>query len=111
MATKIKEDPVAKQKRLLARSDALRLAVAQESQSLKKPLAMADKLRNGAKWASEHPALPLAAGLVLTLVLPKRALIIWGGRLWGAWTTYNQVRNVIAKPSSKQRSKRHQAKD
>ncbi len=96
-----KKTPITKQKHLLVRSAELRSSVAQETQNLKKPLAMADKLRSGAKWASAHPVLPLAAGLVLTLVLPKRAVLVWGGRLWGAWTTYNQVRNKLSEPQSK----------
>ncbi len=91
-----KPDPATRQQQLLARSAELRASVTQEAQSLKKPLALADKARAAAQWAYSNPVLPLGVGLVLAVVLPKRTLLIWGGRLWGAWTAYNRVRSVVS---------------
>lgn len=90
-----KPDPATRQRYLLARSAELRVSVAQQAQGLKKPLALADKARAAAQWAYSNPVLPLGVGLVLAVVLPKRTLLIWGGRLWGAWTAYNRVRSVV----------------
>lgn len=94
-----KPDPAARQQHLLARSAELRMSVAEQAQGLKKPLALADKARAGLQWASRNPVLPLGMGLVLAVALPKRTLLIWGGRLWGAWTAYNRVRSVVAPQS------------
>lgn len=91
-----KSDPAVRQQHLLARSAELRASLGTQAQGLKKPLALADKARAAAQWVYSNPVLPLGAGLVLAIVLPKRALLIWGGRLWGAWIAYNRVRNVVA---------------
>lgn len=91
-----KTDPAVRQQQLLARSTELRASVAQQSQGLKKPLAFADKAREGLQWIYRNPVLPLGVGLVLAVALPKRTMLIWGGRLWGAWTTYNSLRGVVA---------------
>ena len=91
-----KPDPTIRQQQLLARSAVLRGSVGTQAQGMKKPLALADKARAAAQWAYSNPVLPLGVGLVLAVVLPKRTMLIWGGRLWGAWTAYNRVRSVVA---------------
>jgi hypothetical protein len=101
-------DPATRQQHLLARSAELRASVAQQAQGLKKPLALADKARAAAQWAYSNPVLPLGVGLVLAVVLPKRTLLIWGGRLWGAWTAYNRVRSVVA-PEVRSQARRSRA--
>ena len=93
-----KVDPAVRQERLKARSAALRASLAEQGHVLKKPLALADKARAGAQWVSRNPVLPLGVGLLLTVLLPKRAVVVWGSRLWGAWTTYKQVRDVVSAP-------------
>ncbi|MEO6291268.1 MAG: YqjK-like family protein [Burkholderiaceae bacterium] len=98
--------PELRQQQLQERSATLRGSVAAEAQSLKKPLALADKARAGLQWASRNPVLPLGVSLVLAVVLPKRTLLIWGGRLWGAWTAYNRVRSVVAPKSRRSRTSR-----
>lgn len=91
-----KIDPAVRQERLKARSAALRASVAEQGHEvLKKPLALADKARAGVQWVSRNPVLPLGVGLLLTVLLPKRAVVVWGSRLWGVWSTYKQVRNVV----------------
>lgn len=103
-----KPDPVTRQLHLLARSAELRASAAQQAQGFKKPLALADKARAAAQWAYSNPVLPLGVGLVLAIVLPKRTLLIWGGRLWGAWTAYNRVRSVVS-PELRSHARRSRA--
>ena len=101
-----KLDPAIRQQQLLARSAALRASAGTQAQGLKKPLAWADKARAAAQWAYSNPVLPLGVGLVLAVVLPKRTMLIWGGRLWGAWTAYNRVRSVVAPQQRRSRTVR-----
>ncbi len=91
-----KRDPAELQRHLLARSTELRLSVATQVQGFKKPIALVDKALAAAQWVSRNPVLPLGVGLMLAVVLPKRTMLIWGGRLWGLWSGYNRVRNVVA---------------
>ncbi len=96
-----KRDPVDRQRHLLSRSAELRESVASQAQGLKKPLALVDKALAAAQWVSRNPVLPLGVGLLLAVVLPKRTMLIWGGRLWGVWAGHNRVRNVVVpKPRS-----------
>ena len=97
-------DPALRQQQLQERSAQLRASVATETQHLKKPLALVDKARAGMQWAKSNPVLPVGVGLLLAVALPKRTMLIWGGRLWGAWSAYNRVRSVIkaeAKPEAR----------
>lgn len=91
-----KPDPAIRQQQLLASSAELRASVGTHAQGLKKPLALLDKARAGAQWVSHNRVASMGVGLVLAVVLPKRTMLIWGGRLWGAWTAYNSVRNVVS---------------
>ncbi len=101
-----KRDPAARQQHLLARSADLRVSIETQAQSLKKPLALVDKALAGAQWVSRNPVLPLGVGLVLAVVLPKRTMLIWGGRLWGVWAAYNRVRSVVAAEPRRSRTSR-----
>ena len=99
-------DPLLRQQQLQERSAKLRASVAAETQSFKKPLALADKARAGMQWVFRNPVLPVGVGLLLAVALPKRAMLIWGGRLWGAWTAYNRVRSVVAPEARRSRKPR-----
>ncbi len=99
-------DPALRQQRILARSAELRASVAQQAQGFKKPLALADKARDGLQWVYQNPVLPLGVGLVLAFALPKRTMLVWGSRLWGAWTAYGRVRNVVAPEQRRSRTPR-----
>lgn len=94
-----KRDPAERQQHLLAINSELRESLATQAQGLKKPLALVDKALAAAQWVSCNPVLPLGVGLLLAVALPKRTMLIWGGRLWGVWAGYNRVRNaVVPKP-------------
>lgn len=84
-----------RQQRLLVRSAQLRLALADQAQVFKKPLAMADRARSGLQWLYRNPQWPLAALLVLVVLRPGRA-ILWSGRLWWAWNTFKRARKWMA---------------
>ena len=86
------DDLVLRQQRLVARSAQLRLALADQTQALKKPLAWADQVRKGVTWLRHNPQWPLGAVLVLVVVRPRRA-IRWGGRLWWGWQTFRRARH------------------
>lgn len=96
--------PALRQQRLLARSAALRLSLAEQAQSLKKPLAVADRVRAIMQWLYRNPVWPLGAGLLLAVVLPKRAMLRWGSRAWGAWNTFKRVRSLLGTKSQKHRT-------
>lgn len=98
-----KLDPAARQQHLLARSAELRLSLAEQAQGLKKPLALADQARAGVQWLYRNPVWPLGVGLLMAIVLPKRAMLLWGGRVWGAWSTFKSVRHLVEAKSQKHR--------
>lgn len=97
-------DPAVRQQRLLARSAELRLSLANQAQCLKKPLAVVDKARAGVQWLYRNPIWPLGAGLLGALIFPKRAMLRWGGRAWGAWSTFKRVRQLLEAKSRKHRT-------
>ena len=84
-----------RQQRLLARSSQLRLALADQAQVFKRPLAVADQAQASLQWLYRNPQWPLGALLVLVVLRPRRA-ILWGGRLWWAWNTFKRAQNWIA---------------
>ena len=88
------DDLILRQQRLLAQSAQLRLALNEQTQALKKPLAWVDQVRSGMTWLSHNPQWPLGAVFVLVLLRPRRA-IRWGGRLWWGWQTFRRVRNWV----------------
>lgn len=90
------DELVVRQQRLLMRSTQLRLALADQAQVFKRPLAVADQARSSLQWLNRNPQWPLAALLVLVVLRPGRALL-WGGRLWWAWTTFKRARKWMTK--------------
>ena len=89
------DELVLRQQRLLVRSAQLRLTLADQAQVFKRPLAVADRTQAGLQWLYRNPQWPLGALLVLVVLRPRR-VIVWGGRLLGAWNTFNRVQNWIA---------------
>lgn len=88
------DDLLVRQQRLLLRSKQLRRALADQAQVLKGPLALADQARCGLKWLHDNPLWPLGALLVLLLLRPRR-MLLWGGRVWWAWSSFKRVRNWL----------------
>jgi hypothetical protein len=86
-----------RQQELLARSAQLRFALAEQTQVLKKPLAVADRARDLVGWLANHPAWPMTAFVVLFAMRPRRVLL-WGGRLWWIYRSYHQARSWINNP-------------
>ena len=83
---------IARQERLLLRSAQLRLALTDQVQIFKRPLALADRARNAVQWLSENPLWPLSALLVLTVLKPRRVVSL-GGRILGVWAAYKRMRD------------------
>jgi hypothetical protein len=70
------------------------LALAEQTQVFKKPLAVADQARKFLSWLGANPAWPLSAVLVLVVIRPQRTLA-WGGRLWWAYRAYQHAHRWI----------------
>lgn len=79
-----------RQQALLQRSAALRRQFAQEAQALRAPLGFADRLLAGWRWLRAHPEVPLAAGVVLVVMRPRRAWRL-GWRAWSAWRLWQKL--------------------
>lgn len=95
------DDPLMRQQHLLRRSAQLRIALAQQAQAFKAPLAMVDQVRGALEWLRRHPQWPLAAMLTVLILRPRRALV-WSGRLWWAWKMFKRARAWIAKSQAPQ---------
>lgn len=79
-----------RQQQLLGRSAELRGQLAHDARVWQPPLALADRVRAGARWLLAHPEVPLSAAAVLLLLRPRRALR-WGWRLWSAWRLWQRL--------------------
>lgn len=90
MLRKPPADPQLRQQQLLLRSTELRVALAHQAQALEGPLAVADQVRDGARWLYRHPEWPLGALALLALLRPRRALGL-ASRLWSRWNTFRWV--------------------
>jgi hypothetical protein len=80
-----------RQQTLLLRSAQLRERLSAEARVLIKPLRVLDQGQRGVQWLASHPLVPASALLVVAVLKPKRTLI-WGGRLWQAWKTYQSIK-------------------
>ncbi|WP_296443104.1 YqjK-like family protein [Rhodoferax sp. UBA5149] len=89
------DELVLRQQLLQVRSAQLRLTLADQVQVFKRPLAVADQAQSGLQWLYRNPLWPLGALVVLGVLRPRR-VILWGGRVWWAWKTFNRARNLIA---------------
>lgn len=97
------DELILRQQRLVARSAELRLTLTNQGQVFKKPLAMADQAQAGLQWLYRNPQWPLGAMLVLVVLRPRR-VILWGGRLWWAWKTFNRAQKWMAAMPRQRRS-------
>ena len=79
-----------RQRLLLVRSTELRLRLAEDAVALRRPLALADRVRDAWRWLWAHPELPLTALVVVALMRPRRVWR-WG---WQAWFAWRRVRRV-----------------
>lgn len=79
-----------RREQLLLRSTMLRLRFAQESRVLESPLALADRVRDGARWLRAHPE-AVAGGMLLVILLRPRTAWRWAWRSWGAWRLWRRL--------------------
>src|SRR5688500_11322956 len=86
---------LARQSELVARSQALRERVAQDSMALERPLAIADRVRGGAHWLVSRPWW-IAAAVALPIALRPRRAAAWGLKLWGGWRLWRQFQPFLA---------------
>ncbi len=85
-----------RQQQLVAQSHALRERLLHEAQPLERPLAFADRMREGARWLVHHPAWLAAAALALPVLLRPGRSLVWGLKLWGGWRMWRRVQPLIA---------------
>ena len=88
------DELLVRQQLLLVRSAQLRIALADQAQVFRKPLALVDQARSSLQWLYHNPQWPLGAVLILFLLRPRRT-VLWGGRLWWAWTRFQRVKNWL----------------
>lgn len=88
-----------RQQQLLIRSAQLRMSFAEQTQVLKRPLALADDARAGMQWLMRNPQWPLGVLVFAIVVRPARALR-WGGRAWWAWRTIQRAQSWLANRST-----------
>jgi len=89
--------PAERRQRLLARSAALRVQLAQDAQGLAGPLAVADAVGGAARWLWRHPEWPLGALVVLVVLRPRRAWR-WASRAWWAWGLWQRAERLLGTP-------------
>jgi hypothetical protein len=86
-----------RQQALLARSAALRITLARESDALRRPLALADQVRGAWLWLRAHPEWGLGAVVLLAVLRPRRGLG-WAVRLWWGWRSWQRLQGWLARP-------------
>ena len=80
---------------LLARSAALRVALAEDGAVLERPLATADRFRAGARWLHRRRDWVAVGALVVLVLRPRRAWRLV--RLsWGLWRSARRARPWLA---------------
>jgi hypothetical protein len=87
-----------RQQVLLLRSTELRGRLATDAGALLgRPLALADRLRQGWRWLRANPAAPVAALVVVTVVRPRRVWR-WGWKLWWGWRMWRRLQRRLQPP-------------
>ena len=84
-----------RQRQLLVRSSDLRGRLAADARVLRRPLALADRVREGWRWLRAHPELPITAAVVVAVLRPRRALR-WSWRAWAAWRRWRRLQRWLA---------------
>jgi hypothetical protein len=94
---------------LLARSAALRAALAEQAGVLEAPLAVADRVHAGFRWLVRYRGWVLGGAVVVLVWRPRRAwlLLRWG---WWLWRSARRVQpwlaaaGLVAPPSAASRA-------
>ncbi len=74
---------------LLQRSADLRAQIGLQAQSWRRPMAWADRARDGLRWLRRHPEWPVGAGVALLVMRPRR-LLRWSVRGWAVWRLWRR---------------------
>lgn len=80
--------------RLLARSDAERLALAGHGAGLAPPLRLVDRALDAGRFLRAHPAVVIAAG-ALVVLLRGRTMLGLGVRAFGLWRLMQRARVML----------------
>jgi hypothetical protein len=80
--------------RLLARSEAERLALAGHGAGLAPPLRLVDRALDAGRFLRAHPAVVVVAGAVIAL-LRGRTLLSLGVRGYGLWRLLQRARIML----------------
>jgi hypothetical protein len=83
-----------RQQRLLLRIAQQRGEVARVWRDLQPPLLLADRVRQAWLWLRTHPEWPLAAGVALVVLRPRRAWR-WTLRAWWGWQQWQRLRGWL----------------
>ncbi|MFT3820316.1 MAG: YqjK family protein [Rubrivivax sp.] len=83
-----------RQQRLLLRIAQQRREAALAWQDLQPPLRLAERVRQAWQWLRAHPEWPLAAGVALVVLRPRRAWR-WGLRAWWGWQHWQRLRRWL----------------
>jgi hypothetical protein len=84
-----------KKQRLQLQAAAQRLDVLRALESAAPALAAADRLREGWRWASNHPAWLAGLGVALLLARP-RVFFRWVRRGYRAWRSWRTLRSALS---------------
>ena len=80
-----------KKQRLQFRCAEQRRELAQGLMPLVPAFALAETIRNGARWVREHPA--ISAGVLAAFFVAKpRVAVRWARRAWLAWQVWRKLR-------------------
>lgn len=82
-----------KKQRLILKSAALRVSIADNAEPLRPLFAGADKVIAGIHWVQNRPQAVLAAVAAVAIVRP-RLLWRWGRRALVLWKAWQKVRNL-----------------
>jgi hypothetical protein len=88
-------DIARRKERLSARAQSQRLAIAASFRDLDRPIRVADRVLEAARFLREHPVLVAAAAAAL-FVLRGRGLVGLAGRAFSAWRLWRTIAAAVS---------------
>lgn len=82
-----------RRQRLIAQAESQRVLLAQNADSLRKPLAMADKGLNVLRYIKHHPLVVAGGGATLLSIANPNGITKWLRRGWLAWQLTKKIIN------------------
>ena len=83
----------ARRQRLIAQAASQRILLAQNADSLRKPLAIADKGLNVLSYIKHHPLIVAGGGATLLSMATSNGIVKWLRRSWFAWQLTKKIIN------------------